>query len=101
LHTRILLRSFPTRRSSDLLHLDERIMQFLSVVNKMMVKFDSGFARNRQLFCRARHYSVTPLGDKSGLIQWVEGGQALYNFYKKRSEEHTSELQSRFELVCR
>ena len=58
-------------------------MQVLSVVTKMMVKFDSGFARNRQLFCRARHYSVTPLGDKSGLIQWVEGGQALYNFYKK------------------
>ncbi|KAI2799164.1 Serine/threonine-protein kinase smg1 [Blomia tropicalis] len=65
------------------LHLDERIMQFLSIVNKMMVKFDPSFGPNRKLLCRARHYSVTPLGDKSGLIQWVEGGQALYNFYKK------------------
>lgn len=65
------------------LHLDERIMQFLSIVNKMIVKYDSGHSTNRKLFCRARHYSVTPLGSKSGLIQWVEGGQALYNFYKK------------------
>lgn len=65
------------------LHLDERIMQFLSIVNKMIVKFDTNRIINRKLFCRTRHYSVTPLGSKSGLIQWVEGGQALYNLYKK------------------
>lgn len=87
------------------LHLDERIMQFLSVVNKMMVKFDSGFSRNRQLFCRARNYAVTPLGDKSGLIQWVEGGQALYNFYKRwltnrevPLEEHINKKVSAVEI---
>lgn len=87
------------------LHLDERIMQFLSVVNKMMVKFDSGFSRNRQLFCRARNYAVTPLGDKSGLIQWVEGGQALYNFYKRwlinrevSFEEHINKKVSAVEI---
>ncbi|KAH9522771.1 Serine/threonine-protein kinase smg1 [Dermatophagoides farinae] len=73
------------------LHLDERIMQFLSIVNQMISKF--GPTINQQnnnsninydrMFIRARNYSVTPLGNKSGLIQWVEGGHALYNLYKR------------------
>jgi phosphatidylinositol kinase/protein kinase (PI-3 family) len=32
---------------------------------------------------RARHYSVTPLGPRSGLIQWVEGATPLFGLYKK------------------
>ncbi|XP_054164318.1 serine/threonine-protein kinase SMG1-like [Oppia nitens] len=63
------------------LHLDERIMQFLAIVNKMIVKYHSNKQEN--VYYRARHYSVTPLGNKSGLIQWVDSGQALYGFYKK------------------
>lgn len=63
------------------LHLDERIMQFLSIVNRMLIKYHNG-KKDKMLFC-ARHYSVTPLGNKSGLIQWVDGGQALYGFYKR------------------
>jgi hypothetical protein len=63
------------------LHLDERIMQFLSIVNKMIVKYDNN--KQDKVHYRARHYSVTPLGNKSGLIQWVDGGQALYGFYKR------------------
>lgn len=82
------------------LHLDERVMQFLSVVNKMMKKRGdgassagssatstsintTGLGLNNRLAYRARHYSVTPLGNKSGLIQWVEGAQALYHLYKR------------------
>ncbi|XP_064619648.1 serine/threonine-protein kinase SMG1-like isoform X2 [Lineus longissimus] len=61
------------------LHLDERIMQFLSIVNNM-------FARNcvddKHLY-HARHYSVTPLGSRSGLIQWVEGATPLFGLYKR------------------
>lgn len=63
------------------LHLDERIMQFLAIVNKMIVKYDN--SKQERVHYRARHYSVTPLGNKSGLIQWVDGGQALYGLYKK------------------
>ncbi|XP_048245963.1 serine/threonine-protein kinase SMG1-like isoform X1 [Haliotis rufescens] len=61
------------------LHLDERIMQFLSIVNNMFSKSNKG---TRQLY-RARHYSVTPLGPRSGLIQWVEGATPLFGLYKK------------------
>ncbi|RWS29156.1 serine/threonine-protein kinase-like protein 4 [Leptotrombidium deliense] len=63
------------------LHLDERVMQFLSIVNKMLAKHYNN-KQDKALF-RARNYSVTPLGTKSGLIQWVDGGSALYGFYKR------------------
>lgn len=62
------------------LHLDERVMQFLTVVNNMLAKQNNKHA-DKEFY--ARHYSVTPLGPKSGLIQWVDGGQALYSFYKR------------------
>ena len=32
---------------------------------------------------RARHYSVTPLGSRSGLIQWVDGATPLFTPYKR------------------
>uniref|UniRef100_A0A2C9LZC5 non-specific serine/threonine protein kinase n=1 Tax=Biomphalaria glabrata TaxID=6526 RepID=A0A2C9LZC5_BIOGL len=63
------------------LHLDERIMQFLSIVNNMFTCHKKG-SENKHLY-RARHYSVTPLGPRSGLIQWVEGATALFSLYKK------------------
>ncbi|XP_055710609.1 serine/threonine-protein kinase Smg1-like isoform X2 [Phlebotomus papatasi] len=63
------------------LHLDERIMQFLSIANSMM---------NRTIDCngnvssyRARHYSVIPLGPQSGLISWVDGVLPIFSVYKK------------------
>ncbi|GAB0095899.1 Serine/threonine-protein kinase Smg1 [Sergentomyia squamirostris] len=63
------------------LHLDERIMQFLSIANSMM---------SRTIDCngivssyRARHYSVIPLGPQSGLISWVDGVLPIFSVYKK------------------
>lgn len=52
-------------------------MQFLSIANKLLRKHhkSSGFA--------ARHYSVTPLGSRSGLIHWVDGATPLFTLYKK------------------
>ncbi|XP_014676456.1 PREDICTED: serine/threonine-protein kinase SMG1-like [Priapulus caudatus] len=32
---------------------------------------------------QARHYSVTPLGPRSGLIQWVDGATPLFGLYKR------------------
>ncbi|XP_076329859.1 serine/threonine-protein kinase Smg1 isoform X2 [Tachypleus tridentatus] len=61
------------------LHLDERIMQFLSIVNNMFMKKK----RNGNVIYKARHYSVTPLGPRSGLIQWVDGATALFGLYKR------------------
>ncbi len=31
----------------------------------------------------ARYYSVTPLGARSGLIQWVDGATPLFSLYKR------------------
>lgn len=59
------------------LHLDERIMQFLSICNTMMSK------NSDTKTYRARHYSVIPLGPRSGLIQWVDGVTPLFILYKR------------------
>ncbi|KAM3597338.1 uncharacterized protein V6R79_003264 [Siganus canaliculatus] len=61
------------------LHLDERIMQFLSIVNTMFTKLN----QQEQPRFHARHYSVTPLGTRSGLIQWVDGATPLFGLYKR------------------
>ncbi|XP_020505278.1 serine/threonine-protein kinase SMG1 [Labrus bergylta] len=61
------------------LHLDERIMQFLSIVNTMFTKIN----QQEQPCFHARHYSVTPLGTRSGLIQWVDGATPLFGLYKR------------------
>lgn len=58
------------------LHLDERIMQFISIANIMMeTKNDCSY--------KARHYSVVPLGPRSGLIQWVRDAIPMYSLFKK------------------
>jgi hypothetical protein len=30
-----------------------------------------------------RHYSVTPLGERTGLIQWVHGTTSLFTLFKQ------------------
>ena len=62
------------------LHLDERIMQFLDIANTLMKASKKTGADGDY---SARHYSVVPLGPRSGLIQWVEGAITLYSFYKR------------------
>jgi PI-3-kinase-related kinase SMG-1 len=49
------------------LHLDERIMQFLSIANLMMKK--SVDSDGKVTHYKAHHYSVIPLGARSGLIK--------------------------------
>ncbi|KAK0136516.1 Serine/threonine-protein kinase SMG1 [Merluccius polli] len=71
------------------LHLDERIMQFLSIVNTMFTKVN----QKEQPHFQARHYSVTPLGSRSGLIQWVDGAVPLFGLYK-RWQQREAALQA-------
>lgn len=54
-------------------------MQFLSIVNTMFTKIN----QQEQPRFHARHYSVTPLGTRSGLIQWVDGATPLFGLYKR------------------
>src|SRR5699024_12200510 len=72
------LPSFPTRRSSDL------IIQLIDPIAE---------------YCRSRAYIRTNHG---GAI-WTRGIylDCCRLYICGRSEEHTSELQSRFDLVCR
>lgn len=62
------------------LHLDERIMQFLSIANTMMAQ---GPDDNSHNMYRAQHYSVIPLGPRSGLISWVDGTTPVFALYKR------------------
>uniref|UniRef100_A0A158P8G8 PI3K/PI4K domain-containing protein n=1 Tax=Angiostrongylus cantonensis TaxID=6313 RepID=A0A158P8G8_ANGCA len=62
------------------LHLDERIMQLLHICNLMLAGGSS--KRSWPPYC-AHHYAVTPLGTRSGLIQWVSGATPMFHIYRK------------------
>ena len=68
------------------LHLDERIMQLLSIVNTMFAKVNS---KSEFPAYKALSYSVTPLGPRSGLISWVENSTPLFTLYKKWQQRET------------
>ncbi|KAG0722298.1 Serine/threonine-protein kinase SMG1 [Chionoecetes opilio] len=74
------------------LHLDERIMQFLEIVNTMLAKNQRG----KNCVYRARSYSVVPLGPRSGLIQWVGSATPLFGLYKRwqQREAHAMLLKT-------
>lgn len=72
------------------LHLDERIMQFLSICNTMISKSND----SRKVY-RARHYSVIPLGPRSGLIQWVDGVTPLFTLYKRWQQRESAMTNSK------
>nr|CAD7257208.1 unnamed protein product [Timema shepardi] len=69
------------------LHLDERIMQFLNIANTLMWRSGSSGA-----VYRARHYSVIPLGPRSGLISWVDGVVPLFGLYKRWQQREATSL---------
>lgn len=74
------------------LHLDERIMQLLSITNTMMAR-DS--ENNDNQTYRARHYSVIPLGPRSGLISWVDNVTPLFALYKRWQNREAAMLSAK------
>src|SRR5699024_11876797 len=91
------LPSFPTRRSSDLL------LQF----NEILAK---GFDGQHFIAGLASHFRDLLVCQNQETIALLEVGEQTKTRYaeqsqkttkKFRSEEHTSELQSRFDIVCR
>lgn len=64
------------------LRLDARIMQLLQAVNSMLLT--RGETRRRAL--TVRHYSVTPINGRAGLIQWIEDLTSMYSVYKAWQE---------------
>ncbi len=75
------------------MHLDERIVQFLHICNMML----SDKVRDALPYI-ARNYSVTPLGARSGLIQWVDGATPIFHIYRKWQIREVSILLCRFFL---
>src|SRR5207253_9608272 len=93
------LHSFPTRRSPDLGLLGFLLSYFSPCGKRGLVLTSAhmpalvgarGFGGN-ECTCLRVHYDTTAVGE----VNVVNGGAVL------RSEEHTSELQSRGHLVCR
>src|SRR5699024_12768566 len=93
------LRSYPTRRSSDLTLKEAQLLELLMkrknmiISKEMMIEKVWGFDTDADESRVVIHISLlrkklTKLGS-SVTIRTI------------RSEEHTSELQSRFDLVCR
>src|SRR5207249_11967567 len=85
------LHSFPTRRSSDLLD--------LRLLAELYPRHEPAVEVNYQV-------KLGDVHDLDDLLQFVDGLAALLELahndaIERRSEEHTSELQSRFDLVCR
>lgn len=80
------------------LHLDERIMQFLSIANTMMAQNTEGTGHN---LYRARHYSVIPLGPRSGLISWVGGTTPVFALYKRWQQREASKASKVTNTVSR
>lgn len=59
------------------LRLDERMMQLLQSINTVL----ASDRKTSALGLRTRNYTVIPLGDRSGLIQWVDRAVPLFAVY--------------------
>src|SRR5690606_41341152 len=95
------LHAFPTRRSSDLQRLrfarqrlawtQKQLAQASGLSQSAIGNYESGQRFTSRALLRLAHaLGVSP--------EWLEFGHAPAAY---RSEEHTSELQSRENLVCR
>src|SRR5699024_12785761 len=87
------LHSFPTRRSSDLVvYISHRLEEIRRIGDRITVLKDG------RTVATGLPAKDTPTSE---LISWMTGREVVTDFGGERSEEHTSELQSRFDLVCR
>jgi len=68
------------------MHLDERIMRGLQITNCLLRRDKRG----RKAGLNARFYAVVPLGEHSGMIQWVENAVQLFVLYKKWQQREYS-----------
>src|SRR5690606_39655054 len=94
------LHSFPTRRSSDLIN-QETLPQHIAIIMDGNGRWAKGFGKLR-IF--GHQNGVTAVREAlEGCVEIGVKYLTLYAFSSEnwRSEEHTSELQSRENLVCR
>src|SRR5690606_39751304 len=87
------LHSFPTRRSSDL----EQVLRAQTVASLGIGVEPVGLAQHR--FGPVEAQPMQIIDDRGGEFGFTALGINVFD--AQRSEEHTSELQSRENLVCR
>src|SRR5207247_4087393 len=92
-----VLHSFPTRRSSDL-HAGAGVQHIAFAAENIVTALDSITARG-VAFLDAPGSYYTLLADRVTPVRYSI--EELRQRDILRSEEHTSELQSRVDLVCR
>src|SRR5699024_11347425 len=95
------LHSFPTRRSSDLSYYNQ-LRSENSVEQSQMNNLQQSLNNYNQLVKE----SIEEIKKNNFTVEVLEKthlnfDERLLNQLELRSEEHTSELQSRFDLVCR
>src|SRR5699024_12588121 len=96
-HSTRSLHSFPTRRSSDLNFAD--LLAFNPIcLDQTKLFFCSSFARIEETICKESH---SPWDTSITAYFFFNSCKRRTKEQFSRSEEHTSELQSRFDLVCR
>src|SRR5699024_12713711 len=94
-----VLYSYPTRRSSDLSNIVGKPMAMLLLAEGATVTLCNSKTRDLAAHTRRADILVVATG-RPGMVDgtMIKPGAAVIDV---RSEEHTSELQSRFDLVCR
>src|SRR5690606_40416964 len=92
-------RSFPTRRSSDLEPRDVTANDFPVNITESTHPAASPPAEGELRVTLLGTGSPIPSTERFGFSVLVQAGEN--NYVVDRSEEHTSELQSRENLVCR
>src|SRR5690606_39834836 len=86
------LHSFPTRRSSDL---SQGLASVLNTSEPLQLNWDLATFRNEKSVAYENRYTELIYEYQNGKDDYLGQGK------EDRSEEHTSELQSRENLVCR
>src|SRR5699024_12078021 len=93
--------SYPTRRSSDLLGFKGLNTHPMHIGGAH--EFDFGKVKYTQAFHGSsfteEDNTIVYTGMPGGILLTIDG-KTIYHVGDTRSEEHTSELQSRFDLVC-
>src|SRR5690606_42043080 len=93
--------SFSTRRSSDLVEQQPLVVGAEDCV--LLEQLGSGLQQGQVVLDAGVVFVIVAGVEHEGLIEFLgaERGQRARLLDPKRSEEHTSELQSREKLVCR
>src|SRR5699024_11373264 len=95
------LHPFPTRRSSDLFAYS-LLEQFNLPLKRRMKKLSRGMLSAVGIIVGLASRAPLTIFDEPYLGLDAVSRELFYNkLLEDRSEEHTSELQSRFDLVCR